>query len=958
MAWPQDPLPIRTELYLDGAWADTVDSEPLVERVLGAGRISITRGMIDQQSTLAPQTCDFTLKNADGLFSNRNPNSPLFGKFTQNTLVRMSVEDASGGLDSHLLAFRQTGGSYASTTDKAALDITGDIEVRFEVTPESWRPEKNMVIGGKYAITGNQRSWHVRLTSDGIVQLVWTADGSTILGISPTLSDPIPEDSGRLAVRITFDVNDGGGNRVGTFYTGPAITGPWTTLATVTTAGTTSIFSGTAPLEVGTTNAGTSAFSVDIPFSGKIHGFRVYNAIGGTLVADFDPSTQDPGATSWTDTTGTANTWTVTTGDFGGRVASDRVRFIGEIGGIPQRWDTTGQDVQVPVRASGALRRLLQGGQPIRSSIYRHLIQYSTINGYWPMEAESGATLVDSAVPQNRSSVADASFSGSTPDGLAGSAGAMTLNSTNSRVYLYSPGRASTGEASFLCYFKLNAAPASEAQLISVRGNATASHIDIKISSTTYRFDIYNSVGTLVGSASTLHGTGADPTDAWIGMQVTLTQEGANVRWETLWHAVGSEEFYTHSPGGSTFAGTAGRFGEVALDARYDANFAGAQFAHVLLTRDNNYLNTYAFANASAGYTSEPAGERMRRLAEEEGLQLDIYGDASLTEETGPQRPDTLLNLLQDAALTDGGVLSEARDVMGFEYRTREYLGRCSPLELDYSAFHLAATPEPVEDDRYLLNDVTVQRPSGSAARWVKESGTKSVLDPPDGVGRYAGGVTRNAADDEQLTHLAQWEVFWRTWDEERVPNLAIALHRAPFLADDALTEAVIQGGVGSAVHVTGLPDFLPPGDWKLLSFGYSEVLESKLWTLVFNTVPRGPYIGHRIDSTAPDEGEPRMDAATGELTLTSGVNTTATSFSLTILNGALTGRRVLSGEDFDMVIGGEVVTFTAATTGAASGSDWTQTATVTRSVNGIVKAHSAGAELYLYQPAYLQLGA
>jgi hypothetical protein len=60
----------------------------------------------------------------------------------------------------------------------------------------------------------------------------------------------------------------------------------------------------------------------------------------------------------------------------------------------------------------------------------------------------------------------------------------------------------------------------------------------------------------------------------------------------------------------------------------------------------------------------------------------------------------------------------------------------------------------------------------------------------------------------------------------------------------------------------------------------------------------------------------------------------------------------------FDANLGGERLTVTACTVGTTSGGNWRQTLTVTRSVNGIVKSHSAGAGIDVWDIPYLQLGA
>jgi hypothetical protein len=953
MAWPNDPYPIKTEFLIDGAWTD------YSSRVRADGRITITRGQADQQSGISPTTSDFTLNSRDGLFSNRNPGSPLYRKFGRNTQVRHSVLNAAGSLDAYFLKTYQLtgGGTWFSTADKAVLDIVSDIDVRFEVTPATWKPSLPQVIGGKW--NGAQTSWMVTLMPTGLLRFSWA--NAALAQFSATSTTGFAAASGRYALRVTLDVDNGSGSRVVAFYWSTSLAGSWTLLGTTTTAGTTAVYSSTAALEVGGANGnGSSPYGGEIGFVGKVHGAEVYQGIAGTIRARFDPTGQAIGATTWSDGLATPNTWTLN--GTSGRITSDRIRFVGELSSLPQKWDLTGRDVYLPVRASGALRRMMQGGAALHSALYRTFINYTLINGYWPMEAGTAATKPDNTVKGNTSSVRDVSFTGSTPAGLAGSAGSVRFNNSESRMFLYSPGRTSTSNTSFIMYFKLTSLPATSKTLLRISGN-TIAMLDMQIGPTAFTFNVIDFDGVLTAtSGAVLFGSGASPLNQWLGLSISLSQEGGNVRWEIVWHAVGTSIFYSPVVGGATFAGTVGRFGKVTLGFETENAWASAEFAHVLLTRGDVQLDGGTDQNASKGYAGETVGARMLRLADEEGLAFDFYGDPDTTELMGPQTPSKIIDLWQDAASVDGGVLSEARDMVRMQYVTRQQLGQAPPLGLNYGAHDLAATPEPVDDDRYLLNDITASRPAGSSARAVLEEGALSIQDPPNGVGVYEGTISKNAADDDQLESLANWELFVRTWDEARVPNVVIGLHRGAYATDALRVNGVLAADVGSPITITDLPAFLPPDDMTLLAFGYQEVLEQKLWTLTFNTVPFGPYRTFRIGSGISATDMPRLAASeTAPTVLNAALNTTATSIVINTPTGYPKWVNTTSHAaefPFDVQLGGERITVTACTTGSTVGGNWQQTLTATRSINGVVKSHLAGAEIDLWDIATLGLGA
>ena len=199
-----------------------------------------------------------------------------------------------------------TAGSYASTPDTAILDITGDIDLRVDATlaDSVWfDTSTNPVLVSKYEASINQRSYRF-LIQGGFLRLGWSVDGIAALSASADAVH-VPVNS-RLAVRVTMDVDDGAGNRVIKFYTSTSIEGIWTQLGgTITTAGTTSIFSGSATLKVGADSVGGTGGT----FAGMVHAAEVRSSIDGTVVANPNFGVQAVGAASFADAAG--RTWTL-----------------------------------------------------------------------------------------------------------------------------------------------------------------------------------------------------------------------------------------------------------------------------------------------------------------------------------------------------------------------------------------------------------------------------------------------------------------------------------------------------------------------------------------------------------------------------------------------------------------------------------------------------------------------
>lgn len=205
---------------------------------------------------------------------------------------------------SNYLAVPGTAGNYVSTPNSVASQITGNIDVITYAAASNWATGANQSIIGKFLPTGNQRSWALQIGTAGALHLVSSPNGvgGVIGGDSTT---PVPFSNGNGGwLRANMIVNDGAGNHVYNFYysnqspTTPITSIVWIPLgATVTVAGTTSIFAGTSEVDIGirTGSLGTE------PFNGRIYVVAVYNIIGSaTPVIYFSANDTTVGATSWT----------------------------------------------------------------------------------------------------------------------------------------------------------------------------------------------------------------------------------------------------------------------------------------------------------------------------------------------------------------------------------------------------------------------------------------------------------------------------------------------------------------------------------------------------------------------------------------------------------------------------------------------------------------------------------
>lgn len=180
--------------------------------------------------------------------------------------------------------------------DEAALDITGDIDIRAYVALDDWTPAAANTFLAKYDTGGF--SWRWNVASDGLLSFRWTADNTTNNTAVSTVATGITDGTAKW-VRVTLDVDNGASGRdIKFFLSDDGVT--WTQLgSTVTQAGVTSIFSGTANLRISSQGNATA------PAAGKFYRAQIFNGIDGTKVLDVDTSVITSGAaTSFTALTG------------------------------------------------------------------------------------------------------------------------------------------------------------------------------------------------------------------------------------------------------------------------------------------------------------------------------------------------------------------------------------------------------------------------------------------------------------------------------------------------------------------------------------------------------------------------------------------------------------------------------------------------------------------------------
>lgn len=191
-------------------------------------------------------------------------------------------------------------GDRASTPDHASLDITGALELWVDLSAAAVPPAAVQTLAGKWATTGNQRSFLFQVLTDGKLRFMWSTDGTaTVTADSPS---PITLPAGvRRALGVRFNPNTGTGWRV-EFHIADQVDGPATLLGVTTGGAATSVFAGSAAFEVGGNGTAT-------PFIGQMFAAQLRNGIAGTIVTEPDFTNLAGGTTVFTDLFG--RPWTL-----------------------------------------------------------------------------------------------------------------------------------------------------------------------------------------------------------------------------------------------------------------------------------------------------------------------------------------------------------------------------------------------------------------------------------------------------------------------------------------------------------------------------------------------------------------------------------------------------------------------------------------------------------------------
>lgn len=861
MAFPQDVLGTKVEIWYDQGWNDITSDV----RGIGAedGEITIgSRGQPDETTSLSVTEAELSVNNRDGKYSPRNLVSPLYGKIGLNTPLRIITDVAD----------------TSNVEDDFSTDGTNGWPVAD--SGHVWTPSGG--VAADYLTTGGvaiQRHTAVDTGHECYLSSLEITDFD--IEIQGITMEALPTGA-HVVVYLRARISNGGADFVQavlTFFPSQSL------IIRIDSSVDGVVTSYNGPLLQ--------------PDSDETVSLR-FRAVGRDLYArgwrtsDVEPSEWDAATTTEVITPGSVmlgsnldpsvtNTLPFDVSYQG--IASNLgiILFTGEVAEWPKRWDKTGNDVWVPLTASGLTRRLSQGEKPIGSPLFRHYTRQADMVGYWSFENLEGAS---DAYPQLASDLdggaalvshniypgGDAVVKWSGESTLLGSdplpnveLGASTFGAMQYGQCRFLP--SSVDNDSFSIEF-WNYVPLRD-DIADAVGSVNLV-IDVANGNpvTTYQFLVQQVTSASVQAATiSMYAYTADLTliasvvdapftysQSWrhFHMAVTDTAGTATMRAYVDGVAIDFDTWANTSIGQpSEFNNIVGL--SVAVTATGVTNAIG--HLGVASGEGGNDLLTYLDETVSIGhdaYSGELATDRLTRLFAEEGITFELVQETSLTDpdpgtQLGYQKSAPFMELVQSAARADDGVLYEMREDFGYRYKTRWYLyGSPVALELDYSNADLSEVPEATHDDQRIRNKIRVKRDGGSGSVTVEQTtGPLSTNDPRaaiPGAGLYDVEYTANLFSDEQRADYAAWRKYLGTWDEDRFPGVSVVLHRTQFFGDRTKMASAALLDIAEILTIINPPVWLPPDNVVLQVRSVKIFLSNFNWGIDWACLPGRPW--------------------------------------------------------------------------------------------------------------------
>lgn len=873
------------------AWTD------ITALVMGPA-IVINRGRASEFSSASAAKGTATMDDSDGRWVERNPLGVWYGTIGFNSPIRYLIAaDANTASDDFN---RTTANGFGTAVSGGAWAVNGTAS-EYSTTGTAARLTLATAATRRYAILPTSY-----LTFDVTVR-IRTAALATGAALSAGILWHYSLSSDNNRYEVIFNTDQSIGVRAVARVASVESAG-----ATVV-SGLTHVANTWYRVRAQTTSADTTQVRLKVWLDGTTEPgtWTIHN----TLASSLNPAAGKIGLTG-TRETGNTNAAAVIEFDDLTFVDGPYPRHTGYIDGLPRRWaDHSTTVLYAPVSASGLTRRLEQGGAT-GSAIRRGVLTAGvTPKAYWPGEDRSTATQIASGLPAGlpmRVSLPMSLGSGQ----AAGSDPVIAVSNTGRLVGQVQPYVGTDWQVMWL--INVPAAVANEQALFRWQTSGTYPTWQLVLSpavgtdQVSLRAYDQNNVERLGDVGTDFTG---EPYGTQLWIEVSAVQSGADINWSyTIWGASGKT--------GTKTGATAGTVTEVSFGNGSGANLLQGSILGHFSVWDTAAISLGAFAQV--GWAGEAATARMTRLGRQEQVPTTIVATPTVDFATmGPPTNSTLLTQLREVETAEQGILFDAVDGSIALLPRESRFNRAVAMTLDVSQLQVGWPFEPDNDDQQLVNDVTSSQPTGSSYRYINPSTARGTS-----KGYYSKPVAVNLWLPQDLRQDAEFRTALGTVDEDRITTLTLDLAGNP-----SLIPAWLACDIGSRIQVTNAAALYTPDPIDLIIEGYQETISSTDWKVSLYTSSATPWNAWILETGTGNQS--RLDSSSS--TLATGVNSSATSLSVATTD-ALDLWTTLAGDfPFDIGIGGERMTVTNIT-----GSSSPQTFTVTRHVNGVVKAQPA----------------
>jgi hypothetical protein len=910
--FPQVIRDIVVELFVNSTWVD-ISSD-----VYYRDKVVISRGRKDEATQYQPATCKFTINNRSGNYSPRWPTGSYYGTLGRNTPVRVSVRLAKD-------TFTRTVSSGWGSADTGQAWTVGGAGGSVLAS------DHNVAAGvGTQSVPAVSAYRYGVLTTavylDVDVQVDVSLSFTSVTGgnLEPA-NIMLRWQSTTVFYLVRLTIAPGGNIQISLIYADGTVIA--------------------AAVNTGLTHASSQTIRVRAQCVGNTLKAKAWAATGnepyGWQVSAHTTTVTTSGAVGVRSGVATGNSNTLPIVFSYDNFQLKVLRFSGEISSWPQEWDVSGKDIFVKVGAAGLLQRLVQGTALLQSALRRSFQRDTHHMGtpvvYWPCEDGMNSLFMASGLGGDplRVLAGVSTFAASTIGPASDPIPKMGTGTWGAIIPAYAQvnGRCALR---FLLNVPSAGSGAFPRTIATIVTNGNLGIIRLQVD------------GNLTGNLELLvyqpdSSLWYDSTVIPCGLNgfsnlisVEFQQVGADVKVNFYAMPQGVTSPITIPGGDHTITGkTIGIANYVVINefAQVDGN-VGVGHVHFITNPDVYPLSLWA--NDLVAYNGEVSGTRLNRICGEEMVPFAYEGDLTDTTLMGPQTSQTLVSAINECAASDLGPLFESRHELGLSYRTRTSLyNQVIGLTLNYAS-HVVAPPfQPTDDDQLTRNDITVSRSGGASARAQLLTGRLSVLDPSaGGVGRYPDSRTISIYLDSLLADVAGWILHTRTVDESRYPAVTVDLAN-PDTVTAAIEPSVLAIDIGDRFVITNPKSGQTADTISQIVIGIDETLDNYTHVVAFNTSPESPYQTNYLDDSVSSYNST-------DSTLSAGVSSGATSLSIATTSGTLW--TTVGGDfPFNVIMAGEVMTVSNIT-----GSSSPQTFTVTRSVNGVVKAQLINASVQL----------